>query len=125
MVDLAELQRIRRPAAWQAGDDVGDDVSAQRRIEGVVVVADRVLGIELVAMLAIYKTVGLGLERRDVGKGKFVNQPGTLQLFTNFTVPPRLSVVVPGQIDDGMLRTPRETAKSGEERLILRPRDSH
>jgi hypothetical protein len=40
---------------------------AERRVERVVVVGDRVRGVELVAVLAIDEFVGLRLERRHVG----------------------------------------------------------
>jgi hypothetical protein len=52
----------QRPAARQAGHQVGDDVIAERRVERVGVVAEGVRGVELVAVLAVDEPVGLGLE---------------------------------------------------------------
>src|SRR5450631_1263886 len=125
MVDLAKLQCVGRPPAWQARNDVGDDMTAQRRVETVIVVADRVLGIKLVAVLAIDKPAGLRLERCSVGKGKLVNQTCTLELGLDFAIPPRLCVVVSRQIDDGPLFSRGEAAKGREERLVLRSCHSH
>jgi hypothetical protein len=51
---------------------LSDDVRPERRVERVVVVVDRVRGIELVAVLAVEDPVGLGLERRRIRQRELV-----------------------------------------------------
>jgi hypothetical protein len=66
-IHVAQIAPLGHPPTGQARQDVGDDVMAERRVERVVVVGDRVRGVELVAVLAIDEFVGLRLERRHVG----------------------------------------------------------
>ena len=96
-------------------EDIRDDVLAKWRVERVVVVADRVRRVELVAVLAIDDSLGVGLEGCAVGQCELVDEPGHLELVTDLTTPPGLGVMVARQVDDLPVRCGGAAPQRGEE----------
>jgi hypothetical protein len=58
-VDLGQVATLGRPPARKAWHEVGDDVIAERCVQSVVEVAERVRRIELVAVLAVDESTSI------------------------------------------------------------------
>jgi hypothetical protein len=118
-VDLTKIERRGLASARQAGNDVGDDVIAERPIEAVAVVADRVLGVELVAVLAVDEAGRIAAKGRDVGEREVVHQPLPPKFGAQVRVPPHFGVVIARQVGDAPPLGRREASEGGEKAGIL------
>ena len=99
--------------------DIGNDVVSEWGIERVVVVRDRVGGVELIAVLAVDDLVGPRGEAGGIGEGKLVHEPFPPQRLSDCGVPPHFGVVVAGQVDDVAPGACRQASQSCKKRLIL------
>ena len=126
-VDHADIPQVEvaadAPGRRDPAHHVRDDVVAERRVQGIVVVRYGVGRVELVAVLAVDEPPWRGPEARGVAEGELVHEPLLAQRPPDLPVPPDFRVVVARQIDDPPVATSGEGPQRGEQPPVLGARD--
>src|SRR5215204_7155346 len=123
-VDHLYLRKVQAARDLTEGSNapgaVHHDVVPQRRVQGIVVIPDAVLGVELVAVLAVdHLPPPTRLDGGQVIVGELVDEPPLAQRLLDLLVPERLRVVVAWQVDNALAPRLSKSLQRGDEFPVL------